>query len=139
MKKRNILYISAIMLLTGCSNEENFSNSTLSGNGEKTPLRINATLNTDRAGTRAEGNTFAVNDQLKVYIRHTTGGSKGSYSTVSAGQAPSLVSINVTSAGTIGIMSFARLFSQRKAFRNYLVKSFHPKSCLWACNAEVRF
>ena len=93
------------MLLTGCSNEENFSNSTLSGNGEKTPLRINATLNTDRAGTRAEGNTFAVNDQLKVYIRHTTGGSKGSYSTVSAGQAPSLVSINVTSAGTSPALS----------------------------------
>lgn len=99
MKIRNILYISAIMLLTGCSKDADISNSTLSGNGEKTPLRINATLNTDRAGTRAEGNTFAVNDQLKVYIRHTTGGSKGSYTTVSAGQAPSLVTINVTSTG----------------------------------------
>ena len=100
MKIRNILYISAIILLAGCSKDADISNSTLSGNGEKTPLRINATLNTDRAGTRAAGNTFAVNDQLKVYIRHTTEGSKGSYSTVSAGQAPSLVSINVTSAGT---------------------------------------
>lgn len=87
------------MLLAGCTKDADVSNSTLSGNGEKTPLRINATLNTDKAGTRAAGNTFAVNDQLKVYIRHTTEGSKGSYSTVSAGQAPSLVTINVTSAG----------------------------------------
>ena len=89
------------MLLTGCSKDADISNSTLSGNGEKTPLRINATLNTDRAGTRAEGNTFAVNDQLKVYIRHTTGAADaGVYPTIAAGQAPSLVSINVTSAGT---------------------------------------
>lgn len=89
------------MLLTGCSKDADVSNSTLSGNGEKTPLRINATLNTDRAGTRAEGNTFAVNDQLKVYIRHTTGAADaGVYPTIAAGQAPSLVSINVTSAGT---------------------------------------
>lgn len=89
------------MLLTGCSKDADVSNSTLSGNGEKTPLRINATLNTDRAGTRAEGNTFAVNDQLKVYIRHTTGAAvAGVYPTIAAGQAPSLVSINVTSAGT---------------------------------------
>ena len=99
MKIRNILYISLVLLIAGCTNEENFSD-TLSGNGKKTPLLINATINTDRVGTRAAGNTFAVNDQLKVYIRHTTGGSKGSYTTVSAGQAPSLVSINVTSAGT---------------------------------------
>ena len=88
------------MLLTGCSKDADVSNSTLSGNGEKTPLRINATLNTDRAGTRAEGNTFAVNDQLKVYIRHTTGAVvAGVYPTIAAGQAPSLVTINVTSAG----------------------------------------
>lgn len=97
---RHILYISLVLLIAGCSNEENFSD-TLSGNGKKTPLRINATLNTDRAGTRAEGNTFAVNDQLKVYIRHTTGAVvAGVYPTIAAGQAPSLVSINVTSAGT---------------------------------------
>lgn len=95
---RHILYISLVLLIAGCTNEENFSD-TLSGKG-KTPLLINATINTERAQTRASGNTFAVNDQLKVYIRHTTGGSKGSYTTVSAGQAPSLVSINVTSAGT---------------------------------------
>ena len=101
---RHILYISLVLLIAGCTNEENFSD-TLSGNGKKTPLLINATINTDRVGTRAAGNTFAVNDQLKVYIRHTTGGSKGSYTTVSAGQAPSLVSIKVTSDGTSPALS----------------------------------
>ena len=104
MKMRHILYISLVLLIAGCTNEENFSD-TLSGNGKKTPLLINATINTDRVGTRAAGNTFAVNDQLKVYIRHTTGGSKGSYTTVSAGQAPSLVSIKVTSDGTSPALS----------------------------------
>lgn len=103
MKIRNILYISLVLLIAGCTNEENFSD-TLSGKG-KTPLLINATINTDRVGTRAADNTFAVNDQLKVYIRHTTGGSKGSYTTVSAGQAPSLVSIKVTSDGTSPALS----------------------------------
>lgn len=62
------------MLLAGCSKDADISNSTLSGNGEKTPLMINATLNTDRAGTRAEGEAFANGDQLMVYLRHTTGG-----------------------------------------------------------------
>lgn len=100
MKIRNILYISAILLLAGCSKDADISNSTLSGNGEKTPLLINATINTGKAGTRAAGDAFAVNDQLKVYIRHTTGAAvEGGYPTIAAGLAPSLVSIDVTSAG----------------------------------------
>ena len=79
MKIRNILYISAILLLAGCSKDADFSNSTLSGNGEKTPLLINATLSTGKADTRAEGKTFESNDQLLAYIRHTTDGTKGNY------------------------------------------------------------
>lgn len=79
MKIRNILYISAILLLAGCSNDADISNSTLSGNGEKTPLLINATLSTGKADTRAEGKTFESNDQLLAYIRHTTDGTKGNY------------------------------------------------------------
>ena len=71
------------MLLTGCSKDADVSNSTLSGNGEKTPLRINATLNTDRAGTRASGDEFSTGDQLQVYLRHTTGGTQGSYTYLS--------------------------------------------------------
>ena len=79
MKIRNILYISAILLLAGCSKDADISNSTLSGNGEKTPLLINATLSTGKADTRAEGKKFELNDQLLVYIRHTTAGTKGNY------------------------------------------------------------
>lgn len=62
------------MLLAGCSKDADISNSTLSGNGEKTPLTINATINTDRAGTRASGNNFVSGDELLTYVRHVTGG-----------------------------------------------------------------
>lgn len=107
MKIRNILYISLVLLIAGCTNEENFSD-TLSGNGKKTPLLINATINTGRADTRAADNTFAVNDQLKVYIRHTTGEEGGTgvghYTYITPTPDPDyanqLVTINVTSAGT---------------------------------------
>lgn len=88
------------MLLTGCSKDADISNSTtLSGNGEKTPLLINATLDTGKGLTRAYDNNFEANDVLKVYIRHITGESKGSYTPITAGQAPKLVSISVTSDG----------------------------------------
>lgn len=89
------------MLLAGCSKDADISNSTtLSGNGEKTPLLINATLDTGKGLTRAAGNTFAATDRLNVYIRHTTGPiAAGVYPTTTAGQAPSLVPIDVTSTG----------------------------------------
>lgn len=88
------------MLLAGCSKDADISNSTtLSGNGEKTPLLINATLDTGKGLTRAYDNNFEANDVLKVYIRHITGESKGSYTPITAGQAPKLVSISVTSDG----------------------------------------
>ena len=85
MKIRNILYISAIMLLAGCSKDADISNSTtLSGNGEKTPLLINATLDTSKGQTRAAGGSFENGDVLKAYVRHTTNaGSVGSYTYLS--------------------------------------------------------
>ena len=85
MKIRNILYISAIMLLAGCSKDADISNSTtLSGNGEKTPLLINATLDTSKGLTRAVGGSFEDRDVLKAYVRHTTNaGSVGSYTYLS--------------------------------------------------------
>ena len=109
---RNILYISLVLLIAGCTNEENFSD-TLSGNGKKTPLLINATINTGRADTRAADNTFAVNDQLKVYIRHTTGEEGGigvgHYTYITPTPDPDyanqLVTINVTSAGASPTLS----------------------------------
>ena len=89
------------MLLAGCSKDADISNSTtLSGNGEKTPLLINATLDTGKGQTRAAGSSFAVDDQLKVYIIHTTGPKDGGgYNTTTAGLAPKLVSIDVKSNG----------------------------------------
>ena len=89
------------MLLAGCSKDADISNSTtLSGNGEKTLLLINATLDTGKGLTRAAGNTFAATDRLNVYIRHTTGPiGEGVYPTTTAGQAPLLVPIDVTSSG----------------------------------------
>ena len=65
---RHILYISLVLLIAGCTNEENFSD-TLSGKG-KTPLLINATINTERAQTRASREAFANGDVLKAYFRH---------------------------------------------------------------------
>ena len=68
MKMRHILYISLVLLIAGCTNEENFSD-TLSGKG-KTPLLINATINTGKAQTRASGGAFVDGDVLKAYFRH---------------------------------------------------------------------
>ncbi len=65
---RHILYISLVLLIAGCTNEENFSD-TLSGKG-KTPLLINATINIGKAQTRASGEAFANGDVLKAYFRH---------------------------------------------------------------------
>lgn len=79
---RNILYISLVLLIAGCTNEENFSD-TLSGKG-KTPLTINATINTGRADSRASGNNFVPGDQLLTYIRHIKSGDAiGNYTYVS--------------------------------------------------------
>lgn len=84
MKMRHILYISLVLLIAGCTNEDNFSD-TLSGMG-KTPLTINATINTGRAQTRASGNNFVEGDELLTYIRHITSGDAiGNYTYVSAG------------------------------------------------------
>lgn len=73
------------MLLAGCSKDADISNSTtLSGNGEKTPLLINATLDTGKGQTRAIGDTFENGDVLKAYVRHTTNaGGVGSYTYLS--------------------------------------------------------
>jgi len=98
MKKKYILYMGAALLLAGCADENSFSadNGTLSGDG-KTPLVIDATLDTGTAVTRAEGKKFETGDVLLAYLRHTTGGSKGSYTTANpADQAPRLVTFTMT-------------------------------------------
>ena len=64
------------MLLAGCSKDADISNSTtLSGNGEKTPLLINATLDTGKGQTRAVDGSFESGDVLYAYVRHMNGAS----------------------------------------------------------------
>ena len=103
MKIRNILYISAIMLLAGCSKDADISNSTtLSGNGEKTPLLINATLDTGKGQTRAVGGSFETNDVIKAYVRHMVDDGSGSnYSTLTptTDYANKTVTITKTNSG----------------------------------------
>lgn len=82
------------MLLAGCSKDADISNSTLSGNGEKTPLLINATLDTGKGQTRAYDNIFENGDVLKAYVRHTIGGTLGDYTILNTDYAKKLVTIH---------------------------------------------
>lgn len=66
------------MLLIGCSAEENIGNAQATQE-DRMPLRLEATLSSDSYVTRAVNNTFAENDELLAYIRHTTGGTLGHY------------------------------------------------------------
>lgn len=92
MKIRSILYIGMALLMAGCQSDDRINN-TLWG-GEKSPLLLEPSLTAQRALTRAAADQFADDDQLLVYIRHTTGGEKGNYTTVAADQAPKLVTFN---------------------------------------------
>lgn len=84
------------MLLAGCSKDADISNSTtLSGNGEKTPLLINATLDTGKGQTRAIGDTFEDGDVLRAYVRHTIGGTLGNYTILNTDYAEKSVTINI--------------------------------------------
>ena len=97
---KNIIYIIGMAVaLAACSSEDSITgDGTLSGNG-KTPLPIHATLSTGSSVTRAAGETFAEGDELLTYIRHVTGGTKGSYTTTTADQAPRLVTLTKGSEG----------------------------------------
>ena len=103
MKKiKDILYIGTALLLAACAGDETVAtgDGTLSGHG-KTPLLINATLGTGSgtAITRAAGKKFETNDELLVYLRHTTSttktGSPLDYPTTTADQAPRLVTLTM--------------------------------------------
>ena len=91
MKIRNILYIGTALMMAGCTGDEAVSVTGTSPSEERIPLRLEATLSDGASLTRAAGKDFEENDQLLAYIRHTTGGSKGSYTTTSADRAPLLV------------------------------------------------
>ena len=92
------------MLLAGCSKDADISNSTtLSGNGEKTPLLINATLDTGKGQTRAVDNHFDEGDVLYAYVRHMVDadGTGSSYSTLdpTTDYANKTVTITKTNSG----------------------------------------
>lgn len=60
-------------LAASCSSDLGDSGSaTLSGNGEKTPLEVNASLNTLAPQSRATNNKFDGGDKLLAYVRHVT-------------------------------------------------------------------
>lgn len=91
------------MLLAGCSKDADISNSTLSGNGEKTPLLINATLDTGKGLTRAVDGSFEDGDVLYAYVRHMVDedGSGTNYSplTPTTDYANKTVTITKTNSG----------------------------------------
>ena len=90
--------LALALLVLGCSRNE--QPRTLSG-VEKTPLRVQASLSDALPVTKAAAGAFSEGDVLKVYLRHTTGGSPGSYTTTAADQAPKLVDFTVGSAGAL--------------------------------------
>ncbi len=83
MKRNKIYYLGVVLLLAGCSRDMAVNSDFLSGE-TKTPLTIEASLNTDQNQTRAADNKFETDDILLAYIRHTTGDTKGSYTSVTA-------------------------------------------------------
>lgn len=107
--KFGLTYLTALTLLVAsCTSDEmsNNNNGTLSGDGNKTPLNISAALSdaaaTSRAGEESSSTAstgFAQNAELLVYLRHTTGDTKGSYTPVTADKAPCLVSLKCNDAG----------------------------------------
>lgn len=94
MTKKIISYIGIALLLSGCTADEEQS-ALLSAEG-KTPLQIAASLSNEKVVTRASGSNFDDTDELMVYIRHTVGTQKGSYTPVSADQAPKLVTFKAS-------------------------------------------
>ena len=62
-----ILSLSALML-AGCAGDEVVNNS--SSTDERLPLRLEATLSSNRPVTRAEGSKFETGDVLYSYVRH---------------------------------------------------------------------
>ncbi|MDO4956033.1 MAG: fimbrillin family protein [Bacteroidales bacterium] len=88
------LNIALLALLTAsCADEvtPTSQNDFLEGN-EKTPIKVSALLDVQKAQTRAADKTFDNNDQIIAYFRHVTwDGSTGARTSVAADKAPLLV------------------------------------------------
>lgn len=100
MQRNTLLYyILGAAALTSCADDVVNGDATEYLNGkEKTPIEVSALLDkSNGAGTRAEDMKFDSGDQLIAYLRHVTwDGSTGERTSVTADQAPRLVTFTTT-------------------------------------------
>lgn len=89
--RKLLIYTAAALLLLSCSRDRD----TLSGTGEKTPLKVGLALQAGggSAATKAADMDFATGDKFDAYLRHVTwnGAMDGDRTNVEADQAPQLV------------------------------------------------
>lgn len=71
MKISQHIFLAALAALAASCSSDNLPE-TLSGNGEKTPITIAATISDGTPLSRAEGKTFAIGDQLIARLRQVT-------------------------------------------------------------------
>lgn len=71
MKISQHIFLAALAALAASCSSDNLPE-TLSGNGEKTPITIAATISDGTPLSRAEGKTFASDDQLIARLRQVT-------------------------------------------------------------------
>lgn len=97
--RKTLLYILCVaaMVLTSCSDDVAEKTDFLNGS-EKTPLAVSALLDkSSSAMTRAVNKEFENGDELIAYLRHVTwDGSTGERATITADQAPRLVTFSTT-------------------------------------------
>ena len=101
MKISQHIFLAALAALAASCSSDNLPE-TLSGNGEKTPITIAATISDGTPLSRAEGKTFASGDKLIARLRQVTwDGTSTDYisgvSQVAADQSPRTVTFTVNS------------------------------------------
>ncbi|MGN1238626.1 MAG: fimbrillin family protein, partial [Muribaculaceae bacterium] len=101
MKISQHIFLATLAALAASCSSDNLPE-TLSGNGEKTPITIAATISDGTPLSRAEGKTFASGDQLIARLRQVTWNSSTdpnfqSVGEVAADQSPRTVTFTVNS------------------------------------------
>ena len=101
MKISQHIFLAALAAIAASCSSDNLPE-TLSGNGEKTPITIAATISDGTPLSRAEGKTFASGDQLIARLRQVTwNGTSTDYisgvSQVAADKSPRTVTFTVNS------------------------------------------
>lgn len=108
MKISQHIFLAALAALAASCSSDNLPE-TLSGNGEKTPITIAATISDGTPLSRAEGKTFASGDQLIARLRQVTWNESTdpnfqSVGEVAADQSPRTVTFTVGS-GTMSVVN----------------------------------